>query len=195
MVDEFTLSRADGLCYQLPVLTEGPKPKGSKMPGYETTVVLRPGTTEEQTTQLKSKIDTIITSEGGQVLNAEDWGTRKMAFLRGRESKGHYHYFAYTGKTSTVAELERNLRINEQVMLYLSVRQNDGVSEEDLAALKAPSAMVTAKDRPPRDAGFGDGRRDRDFGDRPPRDFGDRPPRESRERGSRDDGGGRAGRE
>ena len=152
------------------------------MPGYETTVVLRPGTTEEQTTQLKTKIDTIIKGEGGQVLNTEDWGTRKLAFTRGRESKGQYHFFAFTGKTSTVAELERNLRINEQVMLYLSIRKNDGESAEDLSALKEQSAMLKAKDRPPREMMGA-------------REFGDRPPREFRERGDRGDRGPREGRD
>jgi small subunit ribosomal protein S6 len=124
------------------------------MPGYETTVVLRPNVTDDQAASMRSKMETIIKADGGELLNQEDWGSRRLAFMRKRESKGRYFYFAYTGKTSSVAELERNLRINENVILYLSVRRNEGESEEELAALKDTSSMLKARERAKRE-GFG----------------------------------------
>lgn len=145
------------------------------MTGYETTVVLRPGASDEQGAQLKAKVEGIIKAEGGDLLNYEDWGTRRLAFVRQRENKGHYHFFAFSGKSTTVAEIERNLRINEQVMLYLSIRKAAADDAEAMAALREPSAMMKAKDRPARDRFSGEGKfggDDRKFEGRGGRDEG-----------------------
>ena len=166
------------------------------MPGYETTVVLRPNASEDQAAAMRTKLESVLTGEGGELHNYENWGSRRLAFVRKRENKGLYHYFAYTGKVSTVAELERNLRINEHVLLYLSVRKNDGESAEDIAILKDQSAMLKARERSKRegfegDGGGRDGGGGRDFregrGDR-----GDRPPRREGFEG-RPPGGGEGG--
>ncbi len=155
------------------------------MAGYETTVVTKPGASESQNSAVKAKVESVIKADGGELVNHEDWGKRRMAFRRQNETKGHYQYFAYTGKQGSVAEIERNLRINEDVMLYLSVRVNDGSSEEDLAQLKAQTAVTAPK--PPREDYRGGDRDDyrggggRDRGDRGDRGGrGDREGRDSR---------------
>ena len=143
------------------------------MPGYETTVVLRPSVTDDQAASMRSKVESVIKADGGELLNQEDWGSRRLAFVRKRETKGRYFYFAYTGKTSSVAELERNLRINENVLLYLSVRRNEGESEAEVAELKDTSSMLKARERAKREgygADMGGGRpsfREREEGGRP----------------------------
>lgn len=158
------------------------------MPGYETTVVLRPNATEDQAAAMKAKLESVVKSEGGQMLNYEDWGNRRLAFVRKRENKGHYHYFAFTGKTTTVAEIERNLRINEHVILYLSVLKNDGTSPEAMAELKDQSAMLKARERSKRE-GFGEGGERPERGERGEREF--RPRREGFGEGrpGKDEGG------
>ena len=112
------------------------------MPSYETTVITKPNTSEDQVSALRQKVEGIIQAHKGQVGNFEDWGTRRLSYEIQKENRGRYLYFAYTGNTETVAELERNFRINESVMRYLSVNL---AKEEDLELCKKPSPMKRVK--------------------------------------------------
>jgi small subunit ribosomal protein S6 len=113
--------------------------KGSfSMPSYETTVIAKAGTTEEQISAIKTKVEGIIQAHQGTVGNYEDWGTRRLSFDIQKESRGRYIYFGYTGNNGTVAELERNFRINENVVRFLSVVLDQ---EDNLELVKKPSPM------------------------------------------------------
>lgn len=126
------------------------------MPGYETTVVMKPSIGDDKAAAVKAKLESVLKERGGALQTNEDWGSRRLAFKVQNENKGRYLYFAYTGDNTAVAEIERNLRINEDVMLQMSIRRNDGESEADLAELKAKSPMLnppvrTPDMRPPRE--------------------------------------------
>lgn len=108
------------------------------MASYETTIITNSATTEDQISALKTKVEGIVQAHAGTVANYEDWGTRRMHHNIGKENRGRYTFFAYTGNASLVAELERNLRINESVIRYLSVNISD---EENLETLKELSPM------------------------------------------------------
>lgn len=112
------------------------------MPSYETTVIAKASATEEQIQALKAKVESIVQAHEGQVGNFEDWGTRKLSFDIQKENRGRYVYFGFLGNTETVAEIERNLRINENVVRYLSVNLSD---EDDLELVKKPSPMKRVK--------------------------------------------------
>jgi small subunit ribosomal protein S6 len=114
------------------------------MASYETTIITKSATTEEQVNALKSKVESVVALHQGTVANYEDWGTRRLHHVIQKESRGRYVYFAYTGNNGTVAELERNLRINENVVRYLSVLVSDA---EDLEELKKPSAIKRPRPR------------------------------------------------
>ena len=92
------------------------------MIGYETTYILRPDVTEDGQKTFLEKLKGIITAHQGQVVALEDWGKRRLSYPIQKESRGYYTYILYTGNNSLVAELERNLRINEQVLRFLSVK-------------------------------------------------------------------------
>lgn len=112
------------------------------MPSYETTVITKPNASEEQIQTLKQKVESILQAHKGQVGNFEDWGTRRMSFEIQKESRGRYLFWGFTGNNETVAELERNLRINENVVRYLSVNLS---KEDDLELVKKPSPMKRTK--------------------------------------------------
>ena len=112
------------------------------MPSYELTIIAKPHTGEDQINALKSKVESVVQAHSGQVANYEDWGTRRMAHDIQKENRGRYVYFGFTGNNETVAELERNLRINENVVRYLSILVN---KEEDLETLRQPSPMKRVK--------------------------------------------------
>ena len=112
------------------------------MPSYESTVITKPNTTEDQVNAIRTKVEGIIQQHQGTVGNFEDWGPRRLSYEIQKESRGRYIYFAYTGNNGTVAEIERNLRINENVVRYLSVNLS---KEDDLEMIKKPSAMKRVK--------------------------------------------------
>ena len=92
------------------------------MIGYETTYICRADATDDQQKTFLEKIKGIIAAHGGQVVAQEDWGKRRLAYPIEKETRGYYTYILYTGNNALVAEIERNLRINEQIMRFLSVK-------------------------------------------------------------------------
>ena len=112
------------------------------MSSYETTIITKASVSEDQVNALKTKVESIIQAHQGEVGNYEDWGTRRLSYDIQKESRGRYIYFGYVANLDTVAELERNLRINENVVRYLSINvaQND-----DLELVKKPSPMKRVK--------------------------------------------------
>jgi len=92
-----------------------------KIPGYETTIITRGELAEESLKALHERIGSVVKNFGGEVVLNEDWGSRKLAYSIQKETRGRYSYFVFTGKGEVIAEIERNLRINEHVLRFLSV--------------------------------------------------------------------------
>lgn len=112
------------------------------MASYETTIITKSGTSEDQVLALKTKVESIVQAHKGAIGNYEDWGTRRLSFEIQKESRGRYLFFGFTGNSDTVAELERNLRINENVVRYLSVNLSP---EDNLDLVSKPSPMKRVK--------------------------------------------------
>lgn len=108
------------------------------MPSYETTLITKASTSEDQVSALKTKVEGIIQAHQGTLGNFEDWGTRRLSFDIQKENRGRYLYFGFVANTETVAELERNFRINENIVRFLSVSLSE---EDDLELVKKPSPM------------------------------------------------------
>lgn len=117
------------------------------LPCYETTFILSPEVTDDQRNTFLEKIKTIIKAHEGQVLSVEDWGRRRLAYPIVKETKGLYTYIVFTGNNALVAEIERNYRINEQIMRFLTIKL---VDDFDAAKTKLrPTANVaTAQPAP-----------------------------------------------
>lgn len=115
------------------------------LPGYETVFILRSDVAEEVLVTVKEKMKAIVESFAGQWAHEEDWGKRKFAYPMQKETRGHYFYFVYTGRPGVVAEIERNLRISDKVLRFLTVRLDN---EFDVAAFqaKAPSMSLRLED-------------------------------------------------
>jgi small subunit ribosomal protein S6 len=92
-----------------------------RLPGYETTVITRSDLSDEGLKTLVERVNGIIASFGGEVILSEDWGKKRFAYPIEKEARGHYSYVAYTGKPGVVHEIERNLRIHDHVLRFLSV--------------------------------------------------------------------------
>lgn len=123
------------------------------MPFYEHTLIARPDLSGQQAQALAETFGQLVSENGGQVVKTEYWGLRNLAYRVRKNRKGHYLHLNIEAPAEAIAELERNERINEDVLRYLTVKVD--------ALEEGPSAVMQAKaSRDER------GRRDRDFRDR-----------------------------
>ena len=139
---------------------------------YESVFIARQDISTTQVDALTEQLTGIVTQNGAQVTKKEYWGLKSLSYRIKKNRKGHYVLFQIEGAAQAVTELERNMRINEDVLRYLTVRLEE--------AEPGPSVMMQQRaergDRGDRDRGDRGWRRDRD--DRgPPRER-----EESRER-------------
>jgi small subunit ribosomal protein S6 len=95
--------------------------QAGKIPGYETTFITRGEMAEEGLKSLNERIKGIVASFGGEIVLQEDWGSRKLAYPIQKEVRGKYTYVVYTGTGEIVHEIERNLRLHDHVLRFLTV--------------------------------------------------------------------------
>jgi small subunit ribosomal protein S6 len=130
---------------------------------YENVFIARQDLSPAQVDALADTFTAIVTEKGGEVKKRESWGLRNLSFRIRKNRKGHYVLFNLDAPPAAVHEMERNMRLNEDVIRFLTVKVE--TLEE------GPSAVLQRRDdRSERgDRGFGD-RGDRGgFGDRGPR--------------------------
>ncbi|MEJ2014265.1 MAG: 30S ribosomal protein S6 [Limibacillus sp.] len=125
---------------------------------YECVFIARQDISTQQVEGLSDEFAQIIETGGGKVTKRESWGLRNLAFKIKKNRKGHYMLFNIDGPSDAVLEMERNMRLNEDVLRYMTVRV------EELE--EGPSAMMQQKDRRDDRRGGPGGRRDDRGGDR-----------------------------
>ena len=110
---------------------------------YECVYIARQELTAAQAEQLSKDLTKIVSSNSGEIKRQEYWGLRNLAYKIRKNRKGHYTMFHIEAPASTIEELERNMRLNEDILRYLTVKI-DKLPE-------GPSVMMTARpDRPRR---------------------------------------------
>jgi small subunit ribosomal protein S6 len=92
------------------------------MPLYETVFIARQDISGPQVDTLADQFTTIVAEQGGEVKKHENWGLRNLAFRIKKNRKGHYVLFNLEAPPAAVAEMERNMRLNEDVLRYLTIR-------------------------------------------------------------------------
>src|SRR5215469_11352149 len=140
------------------------------MPLYENVFIARQDISGAQVDTLADQFTQLIADHGGEVKKRENWGLRNLAYRMNKNRKGHYVLFNIDAPAPAIAELERTMRINEDVLRYLTIRVD--------ALEEGPSPIMlnrgSREDRPRRgDRDRYDDRRD-DRDDRAP--MGERAP-------------------
>lgn len=138
---------------------------------YENIFIARQDVSQQQVETMTEAFADLIRSNGGTVGRTEFWGVRNLAYKIKKNRKGHYVLMNIDAPSDAMLEMERNMRLHEDVVRYLTVRVDE--LEE------GPSAMMQSRHRSSRG-------RDRDRGDRGDRDRGDRD--RGGDRGDRDRG-------
>ena len=142
------------------------------MPLYENVFIARQDISGAQVDALADQFTQLISEQGGEVKKRENWGLRNLAYRMNKNRKGHYVLFNIDAPGAAIAELERTMRINEDVLRYLTIRVDE--LEE------GPSPVMLNRggreDRPRRDRDrYDDRREDRDDRGRDDRPRDDRP--------------------
>ena len=145
------------------------------MPLYEHVFISRQDLSNAQAEGLIEHFSTVLSDNGGKVVENEYWGVKTMAYKINKNRKGHYAFLKSDAPAAAVQEMERLMRLHDDVMRVLTIK----VDKHG----EGPSVQMQKRDERDRDGersdrgdrgGFGGERRERpSFGDRP--DRGERP--------------------
>ena len=102
---------------------------------YEVMFIVRPDVADEEVDKLVTGFTTTITSGGGVVKSVEKMGRRKLAYMVRKFNDGNYVLLTIEANGAGVLELERRLRVTEQVIKFITVRMDE--EEKRLAKVKA----------------------------------------------------------
>jgi len=114
------------------------------MPRYETLCILHPELPETRIKELTVWMQKILEGAQGTVLRVDEWGMRDLGFRLKKQRRGYYVYIEHESSPLALKELERNLRLNEDVLRFLSV----GCTTPAQAPIPASSSAVSAAPSP-----------------------------------------------
>jgi len=89
---------------------------------YEHTIVARQDVSPSQIKQLKDKYSKIVEKNDGNVVKTENWGLLNLSYIIKKNKKGNYVHFKFKGNGKIVEELEKNERIDKNLLKYLTVK-------------------------------------------------------------------------
>lgn len=108
-----------------------------KLGGYETTFITRSELSDDALKAIQEKLKGVVGQYSGELVLTEDWGKRKLAYPIQKETRGHYTYMVYTGKGDVVHEMERNLRLQDHVLRFLTVNLEKEFDAEKFKTARA----------------------------------------------------------
>ncbi|AEB10424.1 30S ribosomal protein S6 [Desulfobacca acetoxidans] len=114
---------------------------------YETIFIINPDLGDDETHSVIDKFTGIVGAQNGVQLKLEDWGRRRLAYKIKKFHQGYYVLLDFAGVPAGLAEFERNLKIDDRILRFLSVKTGENV---DVEALKAE---IAAKVKPQAEAG------------------------------------------
>ena len=92
------------------------------MNNYEHTIIARQDTTASQIKQIKDKYSDIILKNKGNIVQTQDWGLMNLSYFIKKNKKGNYIHFKIKGNGDLIKELEKNERIDKNLLRYVTIR-------------------------------------------------------------------------
>ena len=99
---------------------------------YDLIFIVQPELNEEEVKGLTERYLQIITAQKGTIIKTEDWGKRRLAYDINKQSKGNYVLVDFYGPGSMIKEIERNLKIDDKILKFLSIKTRDPFNPESL---------------------------------------------------------------
>jgi len=109
------------------------------MPLYETVFIARQDVSAKHVEELANKFGTIVNDNGGELKNTENWGLRTLAYKIKKNRKGHYTLMHFDAPHKAIAEMERIMKLDEDVLRHMTLKLDELPQE--------PSAMMRHDDR------------------------------------------------
>lgn len=123
---------------------------GIKMRLYESIFIGRQDLSQQQIDALGVSLGLFVSQNGGEVVRSEYCGHRKLAYPIKKNAKGHYYIIQMKANSSIVAELNRIMKINEDIIRHLIVKVDEFVDKENLIS----QAKVYGEDVVVKDIGY-----------------------------------------
>ena len=99
---------------------------------YETIYILRSDVDADTADKVQGRVAEVVARDNGKLVKVEAWGRRRLAYPVAKQKKGVYVFVKYVGRGGLVAELERNLKLQDSVLKFQTVQTNE---EVDVAAV------------------------------------------------------------
>jgi small subunit ribosomal protein S6 len=141
------------------------------MPHYEHIFMVRQDASNAQVEELTEHYKSVIADNGGSIGKVEYWGVKSLAYRIRKNRKAHYTLMNITAPPAALAEMERQMSINEEVVRFLTLRMDE--FDEEPSVMVRPARRDDRRDDRPE-------RRDREDRPREDRPREDRPRREGR---------------
>jgi small subunit ribosomal protein S6 len=119
------------------------------MPYYENVFIARQDISSAQIETITDSMVTLIDETGGRVSRREYWGVRSLAYRMKKNKKGHYVLLNFEAPSSTVLEMERQMRLNEDILRILTIKTDD-LPEEPSVVMANRGERSRYRDRPER---------------------------------------------
>jgi len=94
------------------------------MNNYETVFILTPVLSDAQMKEAVEKFKNLLTEQGAEIVNEEDWGLRKLAYTIDKKTTGFYTFLEFNAEPTVIDKLEVNFRRDERVIRFLTVKQD-----------------------------------------------------------------------
>ena len=119
---------------------------------YETLFVVKPTLTEEEIAAQIAKVKDVLAKEGAELVGTNDMGMRKLAYPVEKHARGYYTVLFYKAEGTTIHELERNLKISEDIIKFLTVKytkEKEIAHFDKLVAAANKKATLAAETKAP----------------------------------------------
>ena len=103
------------------------------MKRYETLFIVQVDLPDDELNSLIERYRAIVTALKGTVIKVEKWGKRKLAYEIKKQSNGYYVLIDFAGKSAIIEELERNFKIDDKILKFMTIMKDDNV---DLATIE-----------------------------------------------------------
>ena len=113
---------------------------------YESTFIIKGSLQDQDVDQIVHKAEDLITKNGGSIIEMERWGRRKLAYEIERETQGFYISAHFTAPSTTIAKLERQFQLDENVVRWLTLVMPDSAVKGRVAMKKRSEDMAAKRE-------------------------------------------------
>ena len=109
---------------------------------YETTIVVDSMLKPDDVKGFRDRISNFISNNGGEIIKADDWGKRRLAYEIKKKQYGFYLHLRFAAPPSILTLLEKEYRLNESVLRYLTIKVDKrALKKEEMERLRPPAEI------------------------------------------------------